>query len=255
MRSLKRILTSIGLGLGLAIQSNAQDVGGGGNNFYSASFLNGYNLVVSNNITVTSGTSTNLPYTSWRGQDVFSLSNQFVIYTNTANGNITNTIQVPDFWTDVRGFTDKNGNCCSNACIVIALNSTNAFFPPGQNSLPNPNNPNNQTNWVPVITLTSASTNTMTFTFVRSGDPQANQYPITTPGGVAPNTFGTTALDQFQVVIGAGGTSASVICTNIPPNFLTGTKWIRLSSVASSSAATSPGVIVNVIKLGTWGNP
>lgn len=245
MKKIISLLFTVGLTLTASAQNRIVQ-------FYGQSFINGCNLVVSNNQTIQYN-YTNVPYVSPVGMLSGSYSNISTIYTNTSAGNITNTIVMPGAITDCSVNPDANGNANTNVCILVSLNSTNLFPPARQGSLPNPSNPNNVTNWVPPILINASSTNVLTFTFQRSGDPMANSYSSSIPGGTAPNTFGTGPSDYFKFTMNASNTTQQVYMTNLPASFVAGSRWIRLLSVSTDNASQSPGALINVLKLCGWG--
>lgn len=181
----------------------------------NASFINGQNIVITNNTTI-NFTSTNYYLVGLNGTNVQALGT-----------NVTGQFLNQPGLVDVDYWADANGNVNTNANISITVGSSN-FVQRAYQNIPV------SLQAVPMVPITSASTNTMTFTFVRAGDG---------------TNFGTSAQDQFVVLFGASATAAVTIVTNLPPNFLTGTAKIRLSSIVASSASTSPGIYVSSVKL------
>lgn len=251
MNAIKKLGLAIGISVGLAVSAFAD--GSPTITHVTQSFINGCNLILSNNVTIKYG-YTNLLFVNKKGGGDNSLSNTAVFYTN-AVGVTSNIITSPPAIVDVNAYPDLNGNPGTNTSIIIVMNSTNLFL--GElGAIPNPNNTNSVNSWAPSIvapgvTIGASSTNTITLTFARTTDGYGNKY-IGQQGGVVPDSFGTTAPDQFVWSFAAPGASVLVMSTNLPVAFLTATKSIRLVSAVSSTASGSSGVIINVLKMGGW---
>lgn len=250
---IKNLLASVIVGF-YALSVQAQP----GIKHTTATFINGCNIYMPTNITYQYG-YTNILFDNLQGAPVFSLSNNAVYYTN-AVGVTSNVFTYPPAIVDVSSWCDANGGVLANAAITIGINATNLFLQ--GLSIPNPNNPNSVTGSNPTATTTNigwgqmvlpvaTSTNILTFTFQKGVD--GGGYP-SQQGIPAPSIYDTTIADQFVVVVtNTSGLIPVVICTNLPSNFLTGAKSIRLVSVVSSAAfGTSTGDWINFVKLGGW---
>ena len=250
--NIKQTIRIIGAFLALGTSALAQNAIP---KFTSQSFLNGLgNVILSNNVTYTF-TTTNVNYITAQAQQALSWSNYSVIYTNAYLGNstyvtTTNSFIYPSAFADVQAFSDANGDVSSNACIMIALNSTNLFLPPIVNNLPNPSNPNTVTNWVPAVIPGARSTNTITVTIQRSCDEFGNQYKAI--GGATPDTFGTGTQDKFTFSFAATGVTPLVISTNLPASFMQGAKWFRASVTSSDGGVATSTCIINRMVLGGY---
>jgi hypothetical protein len=233
--------------------------------FHSQTFLsgNGY-MILTNpalNLSYTNTVyTTNIPYMAAGGNMVFSLTSSNVVYTNAVN-QITNTLFYGPAIQDVNGFSDMNGDVTSNATLMIAINFTNIAINPTISGPNNPYNPyfvltNGYTGLLPYATnITSASTNTLTFTFSKSPDEFANTYKSFT-NNVAPAFFDTSGNGQWSFSIAAPGTTPYVITTNVPASLLIGAKYLRMSVAVSSNSAAAisanTDVIINAVKLGGY---
>lgn len=229
--------------------------------FRSASFINGCNIFVPTNTTINWG-YTNVLYIQKTGAAGLSLSNSVVYYTN-AVGTTSNVLTTPNAFADVTIRPDVWGNVNTNVTLIVVLNSTN-YFLPGMN-LPNPNNSYsaqyNATNTVPYTNVPVAtSTNKITLTFERTADASYADYGNYNGTNVYAPFWVFDGLSTWSVNIdntmytGNSGVNPVVLCTNLPSWFVTGTKAIRLQSITSGSATgTSAGNILNMVKLGEWG--
>lgn len=207
--------------------------------------LNGYNLQVGTNTTVTSG-YTNYLFTSLNGQVLYSLTNNII------NGVLNTNSIAPDAFKVVQVFADGNGDINANASITVLVN---------------------QTNWIPVVTTNSQgqyyvsswsiapagytpymypattntyatfnanSTNLITFNFVRSTSAMDDPNPV----------WETSAAFSFSVT--ANGVTPVATITNLPTSFLQGAKQVKVSTIVTGTSVLDPGNLINGIWLGQW---
>lgn len=204
------ILTCVGLLALCSVKTKAVE-------HKSNALLYGQNLAISNNVTVTYS-QVGLYYISP------GLTNVLSLVTNSVNG-VTNI--VPGAFIAANSFSDALGQPNSTLTFNFIVNRTNIVNLPNQNV-------GITTNMTNLFTPTSASTNTLTFTLARSCNGTTN--------------FGTTANDYIQLVVNAGGVAGIIQGTNLPTSFTGGAKAFAITSIVSSAATSSPGVILN----GAW---
>lgn len=199
---------------------------GASKEFRTQSFINGCNVIVSNNTTLTYGVSTGFYFFPSASVNL-NATNAYVQsgIANTVNTNLTN----PTAFKLVEGFSDANGNPAS-AAITIGIGSTNVFLPPFTTWPPV------STNFYPALIAAPSvsATNVVTFTFARA---------------VMGTNFGTTSADKFVVAISATATTPIVVSTNLPTWFMQGTSAIQLLTVTADNATSSPGEWVNFVNL------
>lgn len=210
------------------------------NDHQSASFFNNYQmLVLSNNVTVTN-TTTNVFVLQNTLQPVLVGTN--LVYTNVLSGS-TNSLGnlLPTWEVDVPITCLANGDVSTNIAFVLMCGSTNVLYQPYQlpplswintNGLFTTNYP------VPAVAMTAASTNTITLTF------QAIKWGTNV-------TTDSSANDRFTMTVIGTGLTPVVIATNAPAGFWSGTKAVSLVKIASDNS-TSPGIIINDIRLAQW---
>lgn len=207
--------------------------GGGGTQmqFKFQSFLGTYeNLCLSNNTTVSNG-QYGLQVLGVVGQywsNVVCLSTN----TNSAASNI-----FANAFTDVKLYPDANGNVSTNNAIVLVINNTNVVLLDNQNVI--------QTNVATnCVVLTAAATNTVTVTIQKI--PYNNGLAWTSTGVLSADTwsFTTPALPV--------GTLSYVFTTNAPSWMYYGAKGFHITTVASSSSTSSPGVLISQLGFVAW---
>ena len=229
-------------------------------NYSYQNFLNGWNLCVSNNTTVTAGYTNNL-FTYYHGEVYNS-------FTTNGVGNTNNLAPDAFVSSGVDLFADANGDVVSNAVIVAYIGNTN-WIPvvttntAGQYFIP----PAGFTNlaittayagWplasgmlstymYPATTVaypaftTAVSTNTLTFNFVRSTGPVVM--------GVA-SVWETTASFTFTAT--QTGIAPLVVMTNPPVSWLSGGRIAKLASVVSANDSVNAISLVNYVGIGQW---
>lgn len=176
-------------------------------NFQSASFLNGFSFQVS-------ATATNLYNTTNTYANRVVVTNVLVNITNSANGLVIQgylSTNQPVFVTNTAAiqdcdlWEDRDGTvpAANISCDIVGTNS--------------------------------AFTNVITFYFASIAN--VNGYI----GGPAPLP-GTTAQNLFSFSVTGTGTTNAVVATNLPSNFMTGVRRIRLLSVGATNAGTN-GVV------------
>jgi hypothetical protein len=188
--------------------------------------LNGCNLIVSNATAVTPA-SVGLWYVGNVGGFITNIQSGSV---NPGNTNIYN----PSVWGAARTYTDTAGDAVANVAIAVGLSDTNLFFPPGT-ALPGSGWMGQSTNFLPAMALpTAATTNVVVFVLQRA---------------CRDGNYGTTAQDLFTFAVTGTGLTPTIVNTNVPVGFLTGTRQVRIKSITADNSPSSPGVIVNFVTL------
>jgi hypothetical protein len=191
------------LALALALTSFAASAAVGWDHEY---FLNGSNLILSNNQTIIYG-QTSVVYIAKSGiAQILSLTSSNIpvtvvagtsYYTNAYVSN-TNIVQ-PQAWNDVDVPYDKNGNVGTpSISVTAACDATGA----------------------------TGATNALTFTFQRI------------PDGLNPETV-TSAANPLVFVFAVTGSTNMTFSTNLVSAFCTATEKIRLRSIVSANSTTN----------------
>ena len=189
------------------------------------------------------GLTNNTTWTNVNGTVPASTNTWYFSYTAGTNvlGGWTNSqgILIPQPFVDVDLRPDANADVNPNSALFAVINiSTNLTLPFGMGVWPGGYGTNQPISYVQP---TAGSTNTELFVFTRSID------------GV---NFGTAAQDQFSWLItptnGVATEGYWVGSTNLPTSFLQGAKKLRVFSVTTGNNS-SPGNVLDVLKLGQWG--
>jgi hypothetical protein len=211
--------------------------------------LSGYNVLISTNSTAIGLGSSNVLYTTYNGQVLFSLTN------NNVNGTLNTNGVAPDAFKIISLASDANGDVNANAAVyayacqtnwipTVVTNSqgqeivTNWVLAPS--TYPNWQNPAS-TNAYPLGTLTG--TNNIVVTLYRgvSLNPQGSIGPT-----IGNNTnvvlWETTSSFSFIITPTSATTPIGVI-TNLPISWLQGAKFVY--ATVSSSATNNTGAFLN----------
>lgn len=188
------------------------------------SFINGQNLTLSNNTTLTYPITNNVQFIDPSGN-----INEISGSTNGAGVNWPNPV------VDVNIYPDANAQPLTNCRVFVRLNFTNALPFANQNF----------TNGVATngITPNTSSSNLVTLTFGFSGD--GTNYDGVGVGG-------TTNLFVWAVGLSTTMTNGYVMSTNLPSGFTTGARKMRLLSIVANNTGSSAGILVNGCWLGMW---
>ena len=81
--------------------------------------LSGYNVYVPTNVTSVGYGTTNVEFTAYNGQILYSLTN------NVINGTVNTNLVAPDAFKLAELVPDANGDVVSNAVLVVAIGNTN----------------------------------------------------------------------------------------------------------------------------------
>jgi hypothetical protein len=207
--------------------------------------LTGYNVLVTTNATVGLGV-TNVGFSSYAGQILYSLTN------NVINGTANTNLVAPDAFRAVSLVPDINGDLVANASVFISIGNTNLIpiavtnsfgqyfvtnWPLALQQYPNWMYPGT-TNVYP--TFNAQSTNALTVTlYAGIGDIR---------GGVGPNQGNTFPLWEstgtFSFTVIPNGTTNVAVFTNLPIGFLQHAHKVY-ATISANPGGTGLGVLVN----------
>lgn len=218
--------------------------------------LSGYNVFVPTNSAPVAGVvptvglgSTNVLYTSYNGQVLFSLTNNYV------NGVLNTNGVAPDAFRRIDLASDANGDIVANAALGLYIGNTNWIPIVVTNSFgqymvtnwilatsqyPNWMNPASTNAY---INFPAAATNVLTVNLYRvmTANPQGGgqganlgpsfMIPETTPG--------------FTFQVNATGITPLAVITNLPIGFLTGARSVYCTMTCTNGAVNNAGLLVN----------
>jgi hypothetical protein len=235
--------------------------------------LNGYNVLASTNAVQTAGVgygSTNVLYTTFVGQILYSLTN------NTVNGTAQTNIVAADAFKLGAISADANSDINANAAFAIYVNNTN-WIPIaitnvlGQWFVPTAANTTNYATaaWATVWPLAqsqypswmypattnlypqigAASTNLVTVSLYRElfQNPFSANYGPTIGGNTIPSTFETTSAFSFS--FNANGATPVAIITNLPTGWMQGCRRFYAAVSVGTNQAQNQYVLINSMGL------
>jgi hypothetical protein len=209
--------------------------------------LSGYNVLVSTNSTAIGLGSTNVLYTSYNGQVLFSLTN------NNVNGTLNTNGVAPDAFKVISLASDANGDINANASVYIYVGNTNWIPNVVTNSFgqeivtnwllavsqyPNWQNPAS-TNAYPIGGFTGTNNFVVTLYRGPTANPQGN---IGATLGPNLNLWENTSQFSF-IVTPTTATTPYGFITNLPASWLQGAKFVY--ATISCGATNNTGGIVN----------
>lgn len=231
-------------------------------------FLSGYNVLVPTNSTVTLG-QTNVLYTMYNGQIVYSLTNTVV------NGTLNTNSTSGDAFKFITLMADVNGDINANAALVITIGQTNLipiaitnsvgqWFVPGGGLITNystgawavnwPLTPSGVPNWMSPATTNiypgfaaGATTNVVNVTLYRGPTMKMGGGGGLGPDLAAGVPIWETAAEWSTNVTQIGVTATTKIY-NLPTVFLQGAHNVYVSLTQSNTASqNATGALVNQI--------
>lgn len=230
---MKKLITIIGLCV-VCGAASAQ-------NYVAKNFINGFNLIISNNVTVTYG-NTNVNWADSLMNLRWSNQTNYIPATFYGNGSLTANPEFADtvYWTNaIVNATAPTGNAWKDLPNVWVAKDGKVL--------------DNLTLFGAIRGLDAGSTNNLTFTVTTlEPAPQSLFYsPARLGSGQYLNNNGTvlalpgTQSTTFSFTVIPGGLTAVTFKTNLPTAFIQGAGGFRLRTIVSASGGG--GTLTNVI--------